>query len=60
MVPGDVVTVESDHVMDLQTPVASLARLRTISGTPFLVTAISPDFANFTTSVELAALPNRP
>ena len=60
LVPGDVVTVESDHVMDMQTPVASLARMRTLSGTPFLVTAISPDFANFTTSVELAALPPKP
>ena len=60
LVPGDVVTVDSDHVIDLQTPVASLARMRTISGIPFLVTAISPDFANFTTSVELAALPPKP
>ena len=56
LVPGDVVTVDSDHVIDLQTPITSAVK-RTLSGTPFLVTAISPDFANFTTSVELAALP---
>jgi len=60
LVPGDVVTVESDHVMDLHAPIGTTHMIKTISGTPFLVTAISPDFANFTTSVELAALPNRP
>jgi len=60
LVPGDVVTVESDHVMDLHAPIGAVYGVKTISGTPFLVTAVSPDFANFTTSVELAALPNRP
>jgi hypothetical protein len=56
LVPGDVVAVESDHVLDLQAPMSSILK-KTINGTPFLVTSVSPDFANFTTSVELAALP---
>lgn len=59
LVPGDVVTVDSDHVMDLQKPVASFG-VKTIRGTPFMVTAVSPDFANFTTAVELTAIPDSP
>jgi hypothetical protein len=59
-VPGDVVTVRSDRIVDLINPVASLVSpYKTIDGVNFLVTSVAPDFQNFTTSISLARLPDK-
>jgi len=61
LVPGDVVTVRSDYIVDLMSPVASLVtQYKKLDRVTFLVTSVTPDFLNFTTSVELARLPDRP
>ena len=60
LVPGDVVTVRSERIVDLINPVASLVSpYKTIDGVNFLVTSVAPDFQNFTTSISLARLPDK-
>ena len=59
LVPGDVVRVRSNQIVDLMSATSSLvADYKTISGVNFLVTSVGPDFQNFTTTVELARLPD--
>lgn len=61
LVPGDVVRIHSDRIIDIMNPVASLVSpFKTISGEAFMVTSVAPDFQNFTTSIDLARLPDRP
>ena len=62
LVPGDVVTLESDYIYDMingpDFVVGGSESNRTHSGTQYLVTGVDVDWNSFTTSVQLSTPPN--
>ena len=62
LVPGDVVTLESDYIYDMingpDLVVGGSESNRTHSGTQYLVTGVDVDWNSFTTSVQLSTPPN--
>ena len=62
LVPGDVVTLESDYIYDMingpDLVVGGSESNRTHLGTQYLVTGVDVDWNSFTTSVQLSTPPN--
>ena len=61
LVPGDVVSVQSEYLLNMLNSVESmigLVRLKRHTGTPYMVTAVDVDWDGFTVNVELSSPPH--